>query len=508
MGVRSCPWLWPPPLAAAGTDTEDSMTEISALVEWVDRLRNVTVLCVGDAMLDRFVYGSVNRISPEAPIPVLRIQREQAMLGGAGNVVRNLVALGSKSSFVALIGEDAAGREVEGLLSGIDASLVRDMDRQTTIKTRYIASSQQLLRTDSETESPVSQACQQQILDAARPYLSQVGAVVLSDYGKGVLTPMVIAELIAAANQLGVPVVVDPKGNDYRRYAGADVLTPNRKELIEATGMKADNDDQVIAAARHLITTCNVKSVLVTRSQDGMSLVTADQVAHLPAQAQEVFDVSGAGDTVIATFAAAIAAGAKPLDAARIANVAAGIVVAKVGTAVAYAEEVIAALHHGELQTAEHKVLGRDVAAGVIERWRSKGLKVGFTNGCFDLLHPGHIALLNQARSACDKLVVGLNSDASVQRLKGPTRPVQSEAARATVLASLSVVDLVVIFGEDTPLDLICGLKPSVLVKGADYTIDTVVGAKEVASWGGEVFLAQLVPGQSTTSTIARINAG
>lgn len=487
------------------------MTEISALVERVEKLKGTPVLCIGDAMLDRFVYGSVDRISPEAPIPVLYMEREDAMLGGAGNVVRNLVALGAHPAFVAVVGDDEAGREVGRLLgehAEIDPCLVIEPGRQTTIKTRFFASSQQLLRADRETRAGLSERSREQVLARADELIATAGVVVLSDYGKGVLAPPVVGELIARARAAGKKVIVDPKGTDYTRYRGATLLTPNRKELHEATGMPVDSDDAVVAAARHLIDTCGVEAVLVTRSQDGMSLVPAKgEVHHLPAEAREVFDVSGAGDTVIATLAAAIASGAPLLEAARIANVAAGIVVAKVGTAVAYATEVVTALHHDEIQSAETKVLGREAAADLVERWRRKGYSVGFTNGCFDLLHPGHISLLTQAKAPCDRLVVGLNSDASVSRLKGPTRPVQSESARATVLASLAAVDLVVIFGEDTPLELIRALKPDVLVKGADYTVETVVGADDVLGWGGKVVLAELVAGQSTTNTIKRMQS-
>ncbi|MGE5515283.1 MAG: D-glycero-beta-D-manno-heptose-7-phosphate kinase [Bacteroidota bacterium] len=487
------------------------MTEISALVQRVEMLKGTSVLCIGDAMLDRFVYGSVDRISPEAPIPVLCMEREDAMLGGAGNVVRNLVALGARPAFVAVVGDDAAGREVGRLLGehdGIDPCLVVEPGRQTTIKTRFFASSQQLLRADRETRAPLSDLSHSQVVARSDSLVARASVVVLSDYGKGVLAPPVVGELIARARSHGKKVIVDPKGTDYTRYRGATLLTPNRKELHEATGMAVDTDAAVVKAARKLIDTCGVEAVLVTRSQDGMSLVSAKgDVHHLPAEAREVFDVSGAGDTVIATLAAAIGSGASLLEAARIANVAAGIVVGKVGTAVAYASEVVTVLHHDEIQSAETKVLGAEAAMDVVERWHRKGRKVGFTNGCFDLLHPGHVSLLSQAKAACDRLVVGLNSDASVQRLKGPTRPVQSEAARATVLASLASVDMVVIFGEDTPLELIRALKPDVLVKGADYTVETVVGAPDVINWGGRVVLANLVEGQSTTNTIKRLKS-
>jgi len=486
------------------------MTELSALVERVEKLRGTMVLCVGDAMLDRFVYGSVERISPEAPIPVLCIERETAMLGGAGNVVRNLVAVGAAPAFVSVVGDDTAGREVTRLVGEhgeIDPCIVVEPDRQTTIKTRFFASHQQLLRADRESRSPVGDAIRDQLLTRVQRLLPKAGVMVLSDYGKGVLAAPIAAELIRRAKAAGKQVIVDPKGTDYTIYAGATVVTPNRKELHEATAMPVDSDEQVVAAARHLIDTCGFEAVLVTRSQDGMSLVRADgQIHHLPAEAREVFDVSGAGDTVVATLAAALASGASLPEAAHLANVAAGIVVGKVGTAVAYANELVVALHHEDLTLGESKIVPVAAAAELVDRWRRKGLKVGFTNGCFDLLHPGHVSILAQAKAACDRLVVGLNSDASVQRLKGPTRPVQSEASRATVLSSLATVDLVVIFGEDTPLEVIGELKPDVLVKGADYTIDKVVGADLVQSWGGKVVLAELVNGQSTTNTIKKMN--
>ncbi|MDO8607114.1 MAG: D-glycero-beta-D-manno-heptose-7-phosphate kinase [Phaeospirillum sp.] len=486
------------------------MTELSALADRVELLRNTPVLCIGDVMLDRFVYGSVDRVSPEAPIPVLFIERETAMLGGAGNVVRNLVALGAAPAFLSVVGDDPAGREVTRLVGEhgeIDPCIVVETGRQTTIKTRFFASHQQLLRADRESRLAVSDPIRDQLLTRADRLLAKAGVMVLSDYGKGVLAPMIAGELIRRAKAQGKKVVVDPKGADYSIYAGATIVTPNRKELFEATGMPVDGDDAVIAAARHLIATCALEAVLVTRSQDGMTLVTADGEAHhLAAEAREVFDVSGAGDTVVATLAAAIASGASLLEGAHLANVAAGIVVGKVGTAVAYAEEVVAALHHGDLTAGESKIMAQGAATEIVARWHRKGKKVGFTNGCFDLLHPGHVAILTQAKAACDRLVVGLNSDASVQRLKGPTRPVQSEASRATVLSSLASVDLVVIFGEDTPLRLIESLRPDVLVKGADYTIDKVVGADLVQSWGGKVVLADLVNGQSTTNTIKRMN--
>lgn len=486
------------------------MSEPSSLTALVNALRGARVLCIGDAMLDRFVYGDVDRISPEAPIPVVRILREAAMLGGAGNVVRNLVALGAKASFISVVGDDEAGRELGGLvgaLDGVEPCLVVEPGRTTTIKTRYVAGSQQLLRADRETAAPIGEATVQRVLALAQDLLAQVEVLVLSDYGKGVLSPAVLQPVIAAAAVAGKRVLVDPKGRDYRLYAGATVLTPNRKELGEASAMPVTGDSQIVAAARHVAESCGVAAVLATRSQDGMTLVEREGApVHLPAEAREVYDVSGAGDTVMATLAAALAAGGSLAEAAKLANTAAGIVVGKVGTAVAYADELLAALHQHELNEGVGKIMTVDGVRDAVARWRHKGLKVGFTNGCFDLLHPGHVSLLSQARAACDRLIVGLNADASVQRLKGPTRPVQPEAARATVLASLSSVDAVVLFAEDTPLSLIAAIRPDVLVKGADYTVDKVVGADLVLGYGGKVVLAELAQGHSTTGTISRMS--
>ena len=432
------------------------------------------------------------------------------MLGGAGNVAANLEALGCVPHFLSVVGDDEAGsailhRLVEANLAD-SCHIVTEHGRQTGEKTRFLAHNQQLLRTDRETVADISPESQQSLLATARSLLPEVSAVILSDYGKGVLTREVTQGLIAAAAAAGKPVIVDPKGNDYRRYRGADLVTPNRRELAVASGLPVAGDQEIVAAAAGLIASCGLGGMVVTRSEQGMSVVTGGgEIKHLAAEAREVFDVSGAGDTVIATLAGAIGAGVPLVDAARLANLAAGVVVGKVGTAVVRRAELLAAVHHQEWSAGEAKVLPLEGAIDRTERWRRQGRRIGFTNGCFDLLHPGHVSLLNQARAACDRLVVGLNSDESVRRLKGESRPVQSEVARATVLASLLSVDLVVIFAEDTPLELIRALKPDVLVKGADYTVDKVVGADMVQSYGGRVLLADLAAGHSTTATIARM---
>ena len=485
------------------------MSDQTALLNLAMALSQARVLCVGDVMLDRFVSGEVERISPEAPIPVLRIEAETSMLGGAGNVIRNIVGLGGRARFVGVIGDDDAGREVAlriDELGRADAELIIDAGRPTSIKTRFVAGNQQMMRADWESVAEMSEISGAEIIAAARRELADSDCLVLSDYGKGVLDTARLAALIAAAKAAGKPVIVDPKGADYDRYRGADLVTPNRKELAEAVGRTLDGPAAAMAAAAELRARHDFGAVLVTLSRDGMALVTADGSVHLRAEAREVFDVSGAGDTVVAAVACALAVAADAADAARLANVAAGIVVGKAGTAAVSLAEVVAALHHQDISRAEAKLMADDAALDRLAVWRRQGLSVGFTNGCFDLLHPGHISLLAQARAACDRLVVGLNSDASVSRLKGVGRPVQTEAARATVLASLTGVDAVVIFGEETPLRLIELLRPDVLIKGADYAKAEVVGAEIVEKYGGRVVLAELEPGHSTTATIARLS--
>jgi D-beta-D-heptose 7-phosphate kinase / D-beta-D-heptose 1-phosphate adenosyltransferase len=479
---------------------------LAELAAAVPRLAGGSVTVIGDVMLDRYVYGTVRRISPEAPVPILAVEREAVMPGGAGNVIRNLTTLGAASAFISVVGDDPAGAELTGLIGGqpgVEPWLLVEGGRTTTLKVRYIANGQQLLRADHEETTPIDTRLAERMVRIATDAMAATTVTVLSDYAKGVISAEAARALIGVARGLGRKVIVDPKGADYRRYAGADIITPNRRELAEAAGMPVSTEPDLIAAAAHLRSTHGFGAVLVTRAEDGMTLLDATGTQHFPAEAADVFDVSGAGDTVVATLAAGVAAGLELPAAVRLANIAAGIVVGKIGTAAARPEELLAAC------TAEggalRKILSREAAAEQVERWRRKGWRIGFTNGCFDLLHPGHVHLLEQARGACDRLVVGLNSDASVRRLKGPDRPVQPEAARAAVLASLAAVDLVCIYEEDTPLSLLADLRPDLLVKGADYTRETVVGAGEIEGWGGRVMLAELLPGHSTTATVARL---
>ncbi|MHB1303823.1 MAG: D-glycero-beta-D-manno-heptose-7-phosphate kinase [Acidiphilium sp.] len=476
------------------------------LIAAIQGLARASVLVVGDLMLDRYAYGKVERISPEAPVPILTIARELAMPGGAGNVVRNLTALEAATAFVSVVGDDQAGSDLTALVGGqanVEPWLLVENGRATTVKTRYIADGQHLIRADREIVSPLPEKLAERLLKIAGDAMAATTVTVLSDYRKGVLGPAIARGLIAAARQIGRRVVVDPKGSDWSHYAGADVITPNRRELAEASGQRIEDEAAVVAAARTMIERHGFGAVLCTRSEDGMSLVTADMARHYPAEASEVYDVSGAGDTVVAVLAAGLAAGLPIEIAARLSNIAGGLVVGKVGTAVARPADLIDAVKPAS--GALRKVVTVQAAAEAAERWRQRGWKIGFTNGCFDLLHPGHVHLLEQCRAACDRLIVGMNADSSVSRLKGASRPVQPEAARAAVLASLASVDLVVIFEEDTPLDLLSIIRPDVLIKGSDYTHDTVVGAREIESWGGSVMLADLLPGHSTTATVKRL---
>lgn len=492
--------------AVDGRDRRDAADFAATIEAW----HNTAILCLGDVMLDRYVYGQVDRISPEAPIPVLRVVRESLMLGGAGNVVRNLAVLGATTVFVSVIGDDDAGPQLAALLGSepqVEPHLLIQRGRSTTIKTRFIAGSHHLLRTDWETVQPIDAGIRQEIQRKASTCLPRCQLVVLSDYGKGVLTPDVVTAVIEAAIAAGKPVIIDPKGNDFSRYRGATLITPNRGELVAASRMPCQDPEGIVAAARQLIAEHGFGAMLVTLSEQGMVLVDANgTVDAIPAQAREVFDVSGAGDTVVSVLATALAAGADLPVAMRLANIAAGVVVGKVGTATVHPQEIKRALLDQRLSSDTGKIVTVPEALDQIAKWRLAGLRIGFTNGCFDLLHPGHVSLLRQARRACDRLIVGLNSDVSVRRLnKGPERPLQNEAARATVLSSLAPVDLVVLFGDDTPRELIRALHPDVLVKGADYTIDTVVGADLVQSYGGTVILADLEPGHSTTNLVHRM---
>lgn len=474
-------------------------------------LTRQTILCVGDVMLDRYVYGDVARVSPEAPTVVLRARREEIAPGGAANVAHNIGTLGSQCILVGVISGDETGRVLATALTsfgGVENHLVLDPTRPTTMKARFVSEhySTHLLRADWEDGKAINKEREDDVIARAEAALPKCGALILSDYGKGVLTPRVIETLIAAAKKAKKPVIVDPKGNDYSIYKGATVITPNRAELSRAVNRDVRSTQDVVKAAQELCKSAGVGAILVTRSEEGMSLIrSSEEPIHIPAFAVKVRDVSGAGDTVVAAFACMLALGADFEAATRTANAAAAVVVGKRGTATASYSELRTFLLPDALRAYEEKLaFDNDALNEKLDAWRMAGLRIGFTNGCFDLLHPGHLKVLAEARAACDRLVVGLNSDASTKRLKGPTRPVQDEMSRAQMLAALEAVDLVTLFDEDTPIELIKKVRPHVLVKGGDYKRETVVGFEIVEAYGGEVVIVDTLPGQSTTRLVER----
>ncbi len=475
--------------------------------------RAARILVFGDVMLDRYLYGEVDRISPEAPVPVVRLRRTLAMPGGAGNVARNISALGGQAVLVGLLGQDAAAAEFRALLATDPRIIDRTVDsatRPSICKMRIIAGTQQVARLDDEVAAPADAAECGSLIAALHAALPGCQALILSDYAKGALAPPVFSAAVAAAGAQGIPVFADPKDDDFATYRGVDCLTPNARELACAARLPTGTEAEIVAAGTAVMHAAGLPALLCTRAEKGMILLRAGLPPEsVPAEAREVFDVSGAGDTVIATLALAHAAGHALPEAMRIANAAAGIVVGKLGTATVGADELDHAMRAESGSAPDEGRLRDHVAAQrLVADWRAHGLRVGFTNGCFDILHAGHVALLRAARRRCDRLIVALNTDASVARLKGPGRPINPLADRATVIAALAAVDAVVAFAEDTPLELIRLLLPDVLIKGADYTPDRVVGAELVQAAGGTVALIDLLPGRSTSGIVARTRGG
>lgn len=484
--------------------------QAAALLSLIDRMQGRKALVVGDVMLDRYVQGSVDRISPEAPIPVLRVTAEREVPGGAGNTARNLAALGIATSLVGAVGDDAAAAGLRiGLdKAGVKTSLVVTLDRQTTVKTRFVAGAQQLLRTDREATQALPADIADHLVAAVTALLTDTDILVLSDYGKGVLGEPVLRRIIGAAKTLGRMIVVDPIAGDFTRYAGADLLKPNRREILAGTGIAADDDLGAEAAARRTLDITGARAIALSRAEAGMTLVENGRAPlHLPTETRDVYDVTGAGDTVVAVLAAAVAAGGSFGDAAVLANLAGSLAVQQAGATAISAVALRTALRLRITAGATDKIADFEQAAVRVGAWRADRQRIGFTNGVFDLLHPGHLALIAEAKAACDRLVVGINADASVRRLKGESRPIQTEQARALVLAALADVDLVVVFPDDTPIPLLERLRPDILMKGGDYAIGEVVGADLVRSYGGEVRLARLLPGHSTTATVAKLGA-
>lgn len=483
------------------------MTELARSAE---RLRGGRCLVVGDVMLDEYVFGRVSRISPEAPIPVVHVDEEMSRLGGAANVACNLHSLGCEVRLLGVVGDDRAGRHVRSLATGagvIDA-LMSVPRRPTISKTRVIAGVQQVVRFDREdTMELPDEAAAELVARAGREMRDgSADVLVLSDYAKGTLGHEVCRRLIALAREHRLPVIVDPKGRDYARYQGATMITPNMSELRDAVGLPHAGREELLERGQVLRGRLGLTQLVLTEGSGGMSLLDASGARRFPAHRREVFDVSGAGDTVVAVLAAAVAARVDIDIACRLANVAAGVVIGHVGTSPLDADEFTATLEAGE-GGAPTGVYSLGDLQRCVRDWRTRGEKVVFTNGCFDLLHAGHLSSLEAARREGERLVVAINSDRSVARLKGPGRPVNREQDRARVLAALSAVDAVCVFDDETPLDVIRTLRPDVLAKGADYRVEDVVGAEDVQSWGGRVVLLDLVTGLSTTELVARIES-
>lgn len=471
------------------------------------------ILVVGDVMLDRYLWGDVKRISPEAPVPVFRIKRRSMVPGGAGSVVLNVIGLGAAAALLGVIGGDENGSTLKRLLADrrIGSILIEDKKRPTITKTRILSRGQQLLRIDDENTTVLDEPLKALIIENATREIHNCAAVIFSDYGKGIFDTHGLTEaIIDVANGLDVPVIVDPKGKNWERYSGAACLTPNTAEFEHAVGAPLGDENALIDAMQTARFKYRLSNLLITRGPLGMCLIGEDgEPQFIPSIAREVYDVSGAGDTVIATLAVGIASGQSYLDAARLSNVAAGIVVGKLGTQPINVIELRAAVGvsgekiNGRVNQKAHSLAAATVQ---VQAWKALDQKIVFTNGCFDLLHPGHIHLLNEAKRCGGRLIVGLNSDESVRRLKGAKRPILSETDRAAILGALDCVDLVIIFEEDTPIELIEALEPDVLVKGSDYRPESVVGRELVESYGGKVHLVPVLEGHSTTRLAEKVS--
>lgn len=483
------------------------MADLAVTNFLADKIQNLKIAVIGDVMLDRYFYGEVKRISPEAPVPVTKINRISSVLGGAANVAANLAHLECKVFMGGVTGDDENRQLLEKMMNeaGIDYSgLVKSQHRKTITKLRVLGGQQQMLRLDFEETGDLVpdeiislRAWLENLLD------NGLDGIIVSDYAKGVCSDDFCQWVIAQGKAYGVPVLIDPKGADWTKYRGCDFITPNLKEMCEAAGCQRDNEDEaVVAMAMAAKDKFQIKNVVVTRSERGMTLVNNEEIIHSPAAAIEVFDVSGAGDTVAAALLVAAAGKLELSDAVYMANRAAGIVVAKVGTYPVHREELLKDLMTEERKQGKgYRTQSWEEIAALARNWKACGEKVVFTNGCFDILHVGHVTYLEKARNLGKHLIVGLNTDASVRRLKGETRPLVHELDRARVLAALACVDAVVLFNQDTPTELIEQIRPDILVKGGDYTPEQVAGRE----YAGEVRIIDFEDGYSTTGVVEKI---
>ena len=465
---------------------------------------NPRILVIGDLMIDHYLWGSSERISPEAPVPIVNVSKQSTLLGGAGNVINNLKALGAKVEVISVIGECEVSTELKSLLSDINIdthSLIVEKERIISKKTRIIAAQQQVVRYDQENSEDVGEISQKEILSSFGKNITTYDCVLLSDYGKGVLTNNLTQQLISIAKQHSVKILVDPKGLDYEKYKGAFLLTPNKKEAGEATGVNIIDNVSLACAIKKLKEECELDVSIITLSEQGVAIYDGKGLRNHPTQTREVFDVTGAGDTVLASLGFALSCKLNIDEAVKFANLAAGVVVGKVGSATTTLNEIIEYESGLNQSTSDEHIKTFDEISSIISELKNNDKKIVFTNGCFDILHIGHIKYLEKAKNFGDILILGLNSDNSTQRLKGKNRPINTQDDRAYILASLEMVDYVVIFNEDTPLDLIKLIKPDVLVKGGDYEDKKVVGQDIVK----ELKLVQFIDDKSTSNTIKKI---
>ena len=470
-------------------------------------LLNSKIFCLGDLMLDKYIIGTTNRISPEGPIPVLDVKREVKMLGGVGNVVRNLSTLAIETHLVSLLGNDTTSKEVEKKLDkiSVDKNIVKDSKRPTITKSRFIANNQQILRVDREKILPISKNTEKKIYECSKKEILKADAVVISDYNKGLITKNILKKIISFSKNHGKPVILDPKSSDFEKYKGATIVTPNIKELEKVMKKKLINDKEIIDASRKLISKFNFNHLLVTMGKLGMILISKGRknVMKLEAEAKEVFDVSGAGDTVVSFIAAGLACSLKVEEVVKIANIAAGVVVNKTGTSVAHLSEMLISVNKNDYHLS--KVMDLSEIEKVVNFWLKKKERIGFTNGCFDYLHPGHVSLFQQAKQKCSKLIVAVNSDNSVKKNKGPFRPKQRLNSRLQVLNSIPFIDLIIVFSDKTPLGIIKKVKPHFLIKGSDYKENQIIGAKEVKKYGGKILRAKILNNFSSSIIIDEI---
>ena len=480
---------------------------IKKLSENILSLLNQKVFCLGDLMLDKYILGNTNRISPEGPIPILDVNKEVKMLGGVGNVVRNLSTLATETHLVSLLGNDSRSKEVEKKLDmlNIFKDITKDPLRPTTTKSRFISNNQQILRVDKENISSISKKIENKILEDSKKKILKTDSVIISDYNKGLITDSLLKKIIKFSKINKKPLIIDPKSSNFEKYKGATIITPNVKELEAAAKKKLNTDKDIVEESKKIISKFNLEYLLVTMGKLGMILISKkNKVLKLEAEAKEVFDVSGAGDTVVSFIAAGMASSLNIEEVIKLANIAAGIVVNKTGTSVAHLSEILINLNKNEYHLS--KVMDLNEIEKVLDFWKNNhSEKIGFTNGCFDYLHPGHISLFKQAKDKCTKLIVAVNSDNSIKKNKGPSRPKQKLSTRLQVLNSIPYIDLIIVFSERTPLKIIKKIKPKLLIKGSDYKTNQIVGSSEVKKYGGKILRAKILKNFSSSIIIDEI---